>query len=138
MMELTSWKHFLIISYLFEGCYNMFEHCLRRNGIISCIPLEIDPSFLRGKSQLSLSNSRVLKFYNVVKMGTDQNHSKAIIPYLQCHVLRISPYILRIHAGFRQGGNVGVLHRCWLYNLLVDDPLCCEVGRQDSIHGFRL
>lgn len=31
-------------------------------------------------------------------------------------------------AGFRQGGNVGVLHRCWLYNLLVDDPLCCEAG----------
>ena len=37
-------------------------------------------------------------------------------------------------AGFRQGGNVGVLHRCWLYNLLVDDPLCCEAGF-NSFHG---
>lgn len=32
--------------------------------------------------------------------------------------------VLYLHG---QGGNVGVLHRCWLYNLLVDDPLCCEV-----------
>ena len=37
------------------------------------------------------------------------------------HALSMSLKLLR------QGGNVGVLHRCWLYELLMQEPLCCEV-----------
>eukprot|EP00434_Breviolum_minutum_P016125 symbB.v1.2.014211.t2/scaffold1027.1/size171366/13 len=37
---------------------------------------------------------------------------------------KISHRVLYLHG---QGGNVGVLHRCWLYDVLVEDPLCCEV-----------
>lgn len=36
--------------------------------------------------------------------------------------------VLYLHG---QGGNVGVLHRCWLYELLMQEPLCCEVTAID-------